>query len=51
MDKETTKVIRKQRKKERDETKKRRTIYSQSVADITIQKLIEKQHRTNFNRA
>ncbi len=49
MNKETIKVIRKQRKKEREEIKKRHTIYSQSVADIMVQKLVEKQHKTDFN--
>jgi hypothetical protein len=49
MDKEATKVIRKQRRKESEETKKRHTIYSQSAIDIIVQKLVEKQHRIDFN--
>ncbi len=44
MDKEAKIIIRKQRRKEREETKKRHTIYSQSAIDIIVQKLVQKQH-------
>jgi hypothetical protein len=50
MDKEATKVIREQRKKERKETKKRHATNSHSVVDIVAQRLIEKLYRIDFNR-
>jgi hypothetical protein len=49
MDKEATKVIREQKRKEREKTKKRPATYSQSVAHRTIQRLVEKRHRIDFN--
>ncbi len=51
MDKKTTKVIKEQSKKEKEETKKMRTTYSQSTTDRTIQRLVEKRHRAYFNQA
>jgi hypothetical protein len=42
MDKKTAKVIREQKKKEREETKKRCATYSQSVEHRTSQRLVEK---------
>jgi hypothetical protein len=48
-DKEKVKVIREQRGKEREETKKRCAIDSQNVVDITTQRLVEKWHRIDFN--
>jgi len=50
MDKEATKVIKEQRKKERKETKKRHATNSHSVIDIVAQRLIEKLYRIDFNQ-
>jgi hypothetical protein len=42
MDKEITKIIREQRIKEREETKKRHATDSQNAVDIPTQRLVEK---------
>jgi hypothetical protein len=42
MDKEVAKIIREQRRKDKEETNKRRITNSQSVVDRTIQRLVEK---------
>ncbi len=42
MDKKIAKIIRKQRRKEREETKKKRAAYSHSVTNKTTQRLLEK---------
>jgi hypothetical protein len=42
VDKETTKIIREQRIKEREEIKKRHATDSQNAIDITTQRLVEK---------
>jgi len=49
MEKEEIEVIREQRGKERGETKKRCAIDSQNVVDRTVQRLVEKWHRVDFN--
>ncbi len=51
MDKEVAEVIREQRKKEREETKKRRATYSHNVIDKATQRLLEKLYKTYFNQA
>jgi hypothetical protein len=51
MDKEGTKVIKEQSKKEKEEAKKMRKTYSQSTTNRTTQKLVEKRHRVDFNQA
>jgi hypothetical protein len=50
MDKKGVEVIKEQRRKENEETKKMCTTYSQSAIDRTIQRLVEKRHRANFNQ-
>jgi hypothetical protein len=42
MHKEATKVIREQRKKEKEETKKKRAIDSQNIINRVVQRLIMK---------
>jgi hypothetical protein len=49
MEKEEIEVIKEQRGKEREETKKRCAIDSQSVVDRIVQRLVEKWHRVYFN--
>jgi len=49
MEKKEVEVIKEQRGKEREETKKRCAIDSQSVVDRTVQRLVEKWHRIDFN--
>jgi hypothetical protein len=44
-------VIREQRKKEREETKKRCATDSHSVVDKVVQRLVEKRYGANFNLA
>jgi hypothetical protein len=51
MDKEVTKVIREQTRKEREEIKKRCATNSHNAIDRAIQRLIEKRYRVDFNQA
>jgi hypothetical protein len=49
MDKKVAEIIREQRKKEREQTKKMHTTNSHSVVDRVAQRLIEKLYRVDFN--
>jgi hypothetical protein len=49
MDKKIVEVIREQRIKEREETKKRRAINSHNVIDKIVQRLVQKQYKAYFN--
>ncbi len=51
MDKETTKIIRKERKMEREKTKWRHVANSCTTTNKAGEKLVEKQYKENFNWA
>ncbi len=51
MDKKIVETIREQKRKEREKTKKKHVTISQNVADEVVQRLVEKWHRANFNKA
>jgi hypothetical protein len=50
MDKEATKIIKEQRRKEKEEMKQRRVANSHTVINRTIEKLVEKRYKIDFNR-
>jgi hypothetical protein len=49
MDKEVAKIIRKQSRKETEETKWKHAAYSHTTATRTIERLVEKQYKADFN--
>ncbi len=49
MDKEAAKIIRKQRKKEREKTKWKRATHSHTAKNRVVERLVQKRYKANFN--